>query len=87
MIRGAGQIFKYMYRNGFIFVDNLSLDDRDSLNFQVTSSKLPYFFFKISVRDNRGMPNFEAASEKATLFLGKIYHVIIGAVRIFKWHH
>ena len=32
-----------MYRNGLIFVDTLSRDNRDSLNFQVGQSKLPYF--------------------------------------------
>ena len=31
-----------MYRNGLIFVDTLPRDNRDSLNFQVGQSKLPY---------------------------------------------
>ena len=32
-----------MCRNGLIFVDTLPRDNRDSLNFQVGQSKLPYF--------------------------------------------
>ena len=32
-----------MYRNDLIFVDTLPRDNRDSLNFQVGQSKLPYF--------------------------------------------
>ena len=32
-----------MHRNGLIFVDTLPRDNRDSLNFQVAQSKLPYF--------------------------------------------
>ena len=31
-----------MHRNGLIFVDTLPRDNRDSLNFQVGQSKLPY---------------------------------------------
>ena len=49
MIIGAGQIFKRMYRNGFIFVDTLPRDNRGSLNFKVTSTKLPYFLQKFQL--------------------------------------
>ena len=49
MIIGAGQIFKQIYKNGLIFVNSSPRNKRSSLNFQVTSSKLPDLLQKIQL--------------------------------------
>ena len=85
VIINEGQVFKWIYRNGLIFVDRLPRDNRDKLNFQVTTSTRSYFFSKISARDNKLKSNFSSHINKTTLFLGKCYLAIIRAVRIFDW--
>ena len=45
-----------------------------------------FIFANISVRDNE-QAKFSSHISKTALFWGKVYLVIIGTVRIIKWHH
>ena len=44
MIIGAGQVVKSHQQNCFIFEKLLARDTRDTSNFQITSTKLLYFY-------------------------------------------
>ena len=72
-----------MYRNGLTFANILRCDNRGSLSFHVTSTKLPYFCEIVSVVIIEAV-QFSRYFKKAALFLRKFQPVIIGAVQMFK---
>ena len=81
VVIGAVQIFESLQQNCLIFAKILPRDNRGRHNFQVTSTKLPYFCENLPSW-YRSSSNIQVTS--SGVFLLTFELVIIGAVQIFK---
>ena len=90
MIIREDHVFKWIYRNGLIFVAILPRDNRDKLNFQVTSSTRSYFSQKFQLVIIGLSANFHVTSTKLLYFLNiwtapLSWGIILSNVRQFWW--